>query len=122
MVQSRPITTLNKEAKEDGDVHVAEPIELVRTEQKTEDIAGAEILVSGAAASVGRASGPVKVIHKPSEIDQVLEGDVLVTEMTSPDYVPAMRRACAIVTDTGGRTSHAAIISRELGIPCVVVA
>jgi pyruvate,water dikinase len=62
----------------------------------------------------------VKIIHKPSEIDKVLEGDVLVTEMTSPDYVPAMRRASAIVTDTGGRTSHAAIVSRELGIPCVV--
>ncbi|MDO8650088.1 MAG: phosphoenolpyruvate synthase [Candidatus Berkelbacteria bacterium] len=120
MVQSRPITTLNKEATLEGATHVAEPVDLVKSKQKTEEIAGAEVLVTGAAASVGRASGPVKVIHKPSEIDQVLEGDVLVTEMTSPDYVPAMRRAAGIVTDTGGSTSHAAIVSRELGIPCVV--
>ncbi|MEK7202046.1 MAG: phosphoenolpyruvate synthase [Patescibacteria group bacterium] len=118
MVQSRPITTLKKEG--DDTPQVAEPVDVAKTEEKSEPIANAEVLVSGAAASVGRASGPVKVIHKPSEIDQVLEGDVLVTEMTSPDYVPAMRRACAIVTDTGGRTSHASIVSRELGIPCVV--
>ena len=116
MVQSRPITTLKKE---DSLAQTSSTPES-KNDERAEDIASAETLVTGAAASVGRASGPVKVIHKPSEIDQVLEGDVLVTEMTSPDYVPAMRRACAIVTDTGGRTSHAAIISRELGIPCVV--
>lgn len=84
------------------------------------DIASAEVILHGAAASLGIASGPVKIIHKPTEIDRVLQGDVLVTEMTNPEFVPAMRRAAAIVTDTGGRTSHAAIVSRELGIPCVV--
>src|SRR3989344_5604976 len=125
MVQSRPITTLGKAEAQPSAISnkpsagaekpIAESRELKAT--KTSD---AEVLVTGAAASVGRASGPVKIIHKPSEIDKVLEGDVLVTEMTSPDYVPAMRRACAIVTDTGGRTSHASIVSRELGIPCVV--
>lgn len=123
MVQSRPITTL-KESSEQPATSSLVPSQSENESQKPEasgqELASAEVLVSGAAASVGRASGPVKVIHKPSEIDQVLEGDVLVTEMTSPDYVPAMRRACAIVTDTGGRTSHASIVSRELGIPCVV--
>lgn len=117
MVQSRPITTMKKEVEASSTIA---PTEAAKADEKTEDIAKAEVIVTGAAASVGRASGPVKVIHKPSEIDKVLQGDVLVTEMTSPDYVPAMRRACAIVTDTGGRTSHAAIVSRELGIPCVV--
>jgi len=115
MVQARPVTTLgeqkNEKKSENGATTVA---------GDTIELAKAEELLHGAAASVGLKFGPVKVIHKPSEIDKVLAGDVLVTEMTSPDYVPAMRRAAAIVTDTGGRTSHAAIVSRELGIPCVV--
>lgn len=115
MVQARPVTTLGEKKQNETDA----------PDQKDDkgesvELSKAETLLSGAAASVGRRSGPVKVIHKPSEIDKVLKGDVLVTEMTSPDYVPAMRRASAIVTDTGGRTSHAAIVSRELGIPCVV--
>ncbi|MCR4307393.1 MAG: phosphoenolpyruvate synthase, partial [Candidatus Berkelbacteria bacterium] len=126
MVQSRPITTLG--GKSQGESLKSEvggsDQQSADTEMPTIDsrqlTADEVVLVSGAAASVGRASGPVKVIHKPSEIDKVLEGDVLVTEMTSPDYVPAMRRAAGIVTDTGGSTSHAAIVSRELGIPCVV--
>ena len=54
------------------------------------------------------------------EMERGAEGDILVAEMTTPDYVPAMKRASAIVTDKGGRTAHAAIVSRELGIPCVV--
>ncbi len=101
-----------------GAAPVAAPA--VAADPNSVNIASAEILLHGAAASLGIASGPVKVIYKPSEIDKVLQGDVLVTEMTNPEFVPAMRRAAAIVTDTGGRTSHAAIISRELGIPCVV--
>lgn len=116
MLQSRPVTTLpgNVEDKSDN------------TKPKTEDQAvetqnsKLEIILKGQAASTGMASGPVKIIHSPDEIDQILEGDVLVTEMTTPDYVPAMKRAAAIVTDAGGRTCHAAIVSRELGIPCVV--
>jgi len=67
------------------------------------------------------ASGPVRIVHHASEISKVLPGDVLVAEMTTPDFVPAMKRAAAIVTDRGGRTCHAAIVSRELGIACVVV-
>ncbi len=116
MVQARPVTTL---------VNKAEAADKAAKDAAKEggaaiDLTKAEVILSGAAASVGLRSGPVKIIHKPSEIEKVLQGDVLVTEMTSPDYVPAMRRASAIVTDTGGRTSHAAIVSRELGIPCVV--
>jgi pyruvate,water dikinase len=66
------------------------------------------------------ASGPAKIVPSASQIDKVVNGDILVTEMTTPDFVPAMKRAIAIVTDRGGRTSHAAIVSRELGIPCIV--
>ncbi len=80
----------------------------------------APLLLSGAAASPGVAAGPVRVVVSASEIDIVRQGDILVAEMTTPDFVPAMKRAVAIVTDRGGRTAHAAIVSRELGIPCVV--
>ncbi len=66
------------------------------------------------------AAGPVKILENASQIDKILQGDILVAEMTTPDFVPAMKRAAAILTDQGGRTSHAAIVSRELGIPCVV--
>ena len=80
----------------------------------------AEAILSGSPASPGFASGPVKLVYDPSQIDKVLDGDILVAEMTTPDFVPAMKRAVAIVTDRGGRTAHAAIVSRELGIPCIV--
>lgn len=118
MVQSRPVTTLNKGAI--TPITAETSTETPTAAEPEQSVDSAEVIVSGAAASVGRASGPVKIIHSPKDIDKVLSGDVLVTEMTSPDYVPAMKRACAIVTDTGGRTSHASIVSRELGIPCVV--
>lgn len=101
IVQTRPVTTLKKTA---GIVH---------------DI-DAPALLSGSPASPGVASGPVKIIYDPSQIDRVTEGDILVAETTTPDFVPAMKRAVAIVTNRGGRTAHAAIVSRELGIPCVV--
>ena len=101
IVQTRPVTTTKK------------------AEKTTHDI-DAPVLLSGAPASPGVASGPVKIVPHPSQIDKVLEGDILVAEMTTPDFVPAMKRAAAIVTDRGGRTAHAAIVSRELGIPCVV--
>ena len=109
-VQSRPVTAIQK--TEDGKQ---------RTEIGLEDgNQKLEILLKGIAASIGIASGPVKIIQTPAEIDRILEGDVLVTEKTSPDFVPAMKKSAAIVTETGGQTSHAAIVSRELGIPCVV--
>jgi len=110
-VQSRPITTLGKSISSE------DKVENDKSSESTKDM---EVLLKGAAASMGQASGPVKIIHSPNDIDKINEGDVLVTEMTTPDFVPAMRRAKAIITDTGGRTCHAAIVSRELGIPCVV--
>jgi len=102
IVQTRPVTTIRET--------VAEAIPEIK----------APVLLSGAPASPGIASGPVKVVPDASQIDKVAKGDILVAEMTTPDFVPAMKRAAAIVTDRGGRTAHAAIVSRELGIPCVV--
>ena len=81
---------------------------------------GGEVLATGQAVGSKIACGTTAVIHSLREIDRFREGDVLVTERTDPDWEPAMNRAAAIVTDTGGRTSHAAIIARELGVPCVV--
>ena len=78
------------------------------------------VILSGLGASPGIAVGPVRIIRDASEISRVKKGDVLVTEMTSPDFVPAMKRAVAIVTNSGGSTCHAAIVSRELGVPCIV--
>jgi pyruvate,water dikinase len=102
VVQTRPVTTMKERAAE------------VRPEIT------APVLLSGAPASPGIAAGPVRLVHDPEEIDKVKSGDILVAGMTTPDFVPAMKRAAAIVTDRGGRTAHAAIVSRELGIPCIV--
>ncbi len=82
-------------------------------------ISGEEIL-KGLGASPGTASGRVKIVHSIDDITKVERGDVLVTTMTSPDLVPTMQKAAAIITDLGGATSHAAIVSREMGIPAVV--
>jgi pyruvate, water dikinase len=78
------------------------------------------LLVQGLAASAGRASGVVRVLQSPDQGERLQAGEVLVAPMTSPDWVPTMRRAAAIVTDGGGMTCHAAIVSRELGVPAVV--
>ena len=102
LLQSRPITTLgNAEEAADDDVDL-------------------EVLIRGLGASPGLASGVVKVVNSLDELDKIQDGDVMVVAMTTPDMVPAMKRANGIVTDEGGVTCHAAIISRELGIPCVV--
>ncbi len=79
-----------------------------------------EVLASGRAIGQKVGAGPVRVIMDSSEMDQVRPGDVLVTDMTDPNWEPVMKRASAIVTNRGGRTCHAAIIARELGIPAVV--
>ena len=79
-----------------------------------------KVLIEGRAIGQRIGAGPVKIIHSISEMDRVLPGDVLVTDMTDPDWEPIMKRAAAIVTNRGGRTCHAAIIARELGIPAVV--
>lgn len=106
VVQTRPVTTVGKNEK---------PI----TASQKLKIAEAPIL-TGLPASPGQGNGPVKILKSPKEIFKIKAGDVLVAEMTSPDYVPAMKKAAAIITDKGGQTSHAAIVSRELGIPCIV--
>jgi pyruvate,water dikinase len=100
IVQSRPITTVFKKS-DDAEVE-------------------GEAVLSGLGASPGVASGTVKIVHDLSELEKVKDGDVLVTEMTNPDMVVSMEKAAAIVTDEGGITSHAAIVSREMGIPAVV--
>ena len=104
LLQARPITTLGG----------AEP----ESEDASSDLG--EVLVRGLGASPGMASGIVKIILDIDELDKIEDGDIMVTTMTTPDMVPAMRRASGIVTDEGGVTCHASIISRELGIPCVV--
>ncbi|MDD4984572.1 MAG: phosphoenolpyruvate synthase [Dehalococcoidales bacterium] len=101
IVQTRPVTTVKKFTEVEPEIK-------------------APVLLKGVSASPGLASGPVVIVLDASQIDRVTEGDILVAEMTTPDFVPAMKRAAAIVTNRGGRTAHAAIISRELGIPCVV--
>ena len=93
--------------------------------EKVEDTAVAtttdrEIVVKGLPASPGKAAGKAHVIINPEDIDEFKEGEILVTAMTAPDWVPAMKKAKAIVTDAGGMTCHASIVSRELGIPCIV--
>lgn len=110
IVQTRPVTTIGK-TKTKGE----------KSKEQDMGVKTAETpILTGAPASPGIGSGTVKVLKSPKEINKVKQGDVLVAEMTSPDYVPAMKKASAIVTDKGGQTSHAAIVSRELGIPCVV--
>ncbi len=109
IVQTRPVTTMHTKAKN-------------KTEDEIHDEKWriANLLIKGNPASPGVATGPARVIKSAKEIDKVQAGEVLVTPQTNPDFVPAMKKAVAIVTDTGGRTSHAAIVSRELGIPAVV--
>jgi pyruvate,water dikinase len=104
MLQSRPVTTL--------DMGTAEG-EAVEEGERT-------VITKGLGASPGMAAGTVKIINSTDELDKVQQGDILVTVMTTPDMVPAMKRANGIITDEGGVTCHAAIVSRELGIPCVV--
>ena len=104
LLQARPITTLDDDAPAADD----------------EDSVEGNVLVRGLGASPGIATGDVKIVLDIDELDKIEDGDVMVTTMTTPDMVPAMRRASGIVTDEGGVTCHASIISRELGIPCVV--
>jgi pyruvate,water dikinase len=101
IVQTRPITTMQKRVKE------------------AKEISG-EVVVSGLAASPGIGVGKIKVVETMQDLEKITKGDILVTKMTNPDMVVSMQKATAIVTDEGGLTSHAAIVSREMGIPAVV--
>lgn len=110
ILQARPETVWSRRNKENG--APKEEKKAVTTDRK--------VIVKGLPASPGNVSGRVHVILDPSHIDEFKEGEILVTEMTAPDWVPAMKKAKAIVTDSGGMTCHASIVSRELGIPCIV--
>ena len=100
LVQSRPITTF--------------------AESTAVPTTPGSVLVSGLPASPGTATGRVRRLASPAEGDRFQDGEILVAPMTSPDWVPAMRRAAALVTDGGGMTCHAAIVARELRVPCIV--
>ncbi len=104
-IQTRPITTINKKNENKNgasDQNLGKPI------------------LKGDGASFGIVTGHVKILKSSREIGKLEKGEILVAPQTNPDYVPAMKKAAAIVTDLGGRTSHAAIVSREIGIPAVV--
>ena len=112
----------------DGKLYIlqARP-ETVKSQQKATDAqqrfrlkSSGTVLASGRAIGQKIGAGPVRVIHDPSEMERVHPGDVLVADMTDPNWEPVMKRASAIVTNRGGRTCHAAIIARELGVPAVV--
>ncbi|MHB0999428.1 MAG: phosphoenolpyruvate synthase [Armatimonadota bacterium] len=104
IVQTRPVTAVGGKIRP-------------KTEQAGEE---KKLVIRGLAASPGIASGTARVLAGIEESDRFRKGDILVTRMTAPDWVPLMRMAAAIITDEGGMTAHAAIVSRELGIPCIV--
>ena len=103
IVQTRPITTLEKR---------------VNKEEHSE-LKG-EIILTGLAASPGIAVGEIKIVREIKDLQKIKGGDILVTEMTNPDMVVTMQKSAGIITDEGGLTAHAAIVSREMGIPCIV--
>jgi len=105
IVQTRPITTVesNKITLDNQKANI----------NQTPDL-------KGDPASPGTSSGKVVIINNPKYLNKAQKGQILVTEMTTPDFVPAMKKVNGIITDRGGQTSHAAIVSRELGVPCVV--
>jgi pyruvate,water dikinase len=122
MLQSRPITTISDTAVsnvEEVSGSQADGGATADGESASQQAVG-EVIVRGLGASPGIASGPARIVTEMDHLDQVQEGDIIITEMTMPDMVPAMKRAAGIVTDEGGMTSHAAIVSRELGVPAVV--
>lgn len=100
LVQARPITTLDTHAPDESEA--------------------TGVLVRGLPAAPGSASGRVRVLRTPEEGNRLVDNEILVAPMTNPDWLPAIRRAAAVVTETGGMTCHAAIVARELGVPCVV--
>ncbi len=148
IVQSRPITTLRADVMkgavdalagiQDMGSAAEQPKMITQPAQKAQPaitagpaetggakMAGNEtkadtVLVRGLASSPGIGKGKVCILASPKEMGKIQKGDVLVTEMTTPDFVPAMKKSSAIVTNSGGMTCHAAIVSREMGIPCIV--
>lgn len=132
IVQTRPITTINQKLPARN---ASQPASQAERGGQGASVAGGKIqsqkedgerfdfgspILKGASASPGIITGHVRILKNASQIGSIVSGEVLVTEQTNPDYVPAMKKASAIVTNLGGKTSHAAIVSRELGIPAVV--
>lgn len=113
LVQARPETVWSRKNK-------AKKANADGGDDQMVDVNDAKVEVRGLPASPGVASGKVRVIASPKDIDEFKPGEVLVTLMTSPDWVPAMKKAAAIITNNGGTTCHAAIVSREMQIPCIV--
>lgn len=110
IVQTRPITTMeNIQAQKSS-----APVDIEKHLEKL------PVILTGEAASPGIVSGSVRFIPTPADIHLLKVGEIMLTSMTTPDFVPAMKRAAGLITDRGGQTSHAAIVSRELGLPCVV--
>lgn len=103
IVQTRPITTIKGRIDKDS----------------SKELEG-EVILEGLAASPGIASGKIKIVEEMSDLSKIKKGDILVTKMTNPDMVVTMQRSSAIITEEGGLTAHAAIVSREMGIPCIV--
>jgi pyruvate,water dikinase len=142
MLQSRPITTIEEETASGTDVDGPADSEadvgdalanggVVGDADRSGNGQGGrggqggrsgagDVLLSGLGASPGIASGAARIVAELDRLDTVGEGDIIVTPMTTPDMVPAMKRAAGIITNEGGMTSHAAIVSRELGVPAVV--
>ncbi|MDD1675434.1 MAG: phosphoenolpyruvate synthase, partial [Methanomicrobiales archaeon] len=108
ILQSRPITTIKGKAA---------PEKVMKEKEVSSE---GKILIQGQGASPGVVSGKVVMVKTMKDVGKVQEGDIMVTKMTNPDMVPAMRKVCGIITDEGGMTCHAAIVSRELGTPAVV--
>jgi len=104
IVQSRPVTTIDTQ----------------KTNKQPLSTTGLKKILQGDPASPGIATGFTRVLKSAKDISRLKQGEILVTDMTTPDFVPAMKKAQAIITNKGGQTSHAAIVSRELGIPCIV--
>jgi pyruvate,water dikinase len=104
----------------DGEIYIVQSRPITTTVKKQGGEITGDVLLSGLGASPGVGSGIVRIVHSLDDLAKVKHGDVMVTTMTNPDMVVSMQRAAGIVTDEGGVTSHAAIVSREIGIPCVV--
>jgi pyruvate,water dikinase len=107
-IQTRPITTMNATEKK------------IESGKAKPAVVHGKLILQGESASPGVATGIVNILKSARDIGKIKRGDILVTDMTTPDFVPAMKKAVAIITNKGGQTSHAAIVSRELGVPAIV--
>ncbi|MDP7260640.1 MAG: phosphoenolpyruvate synthase [archaeon] len=120
ILQTRAVTTLGERGGDKVEERGSETVQEAETSVSTPVSEDGPVIVEGFGASPGIGAGKVVLVQDISQLSNVEKGAIMVTEMTTPDMVPAMERAAAIVTNSGGLTCHAAIVSRELGIPCIV--